>query len=61
ETKRGDIYKEMQGICRDEGGSVIPCFAQSVDAASDKLGRPAKLAGNFELDGARSIGRWWFL
>lgn len=61
EAKRGDIYKEMQAICRDEGGSVIPCFAQSVDAASDKLGRPAKLGGNFELDGARSASRWWFL
>jgi len=61
EAKRAEIYQEMQSICRDEGGSVIPCFAQSVDAASDKLGRPAKLGGNFELDGARSIARWWFI
>jgi peptide/nickel transport system substrate-binding protein len=61
EAKRGAIYQEMQSICRDEGGSVIPCFAQSVDAASDKLGRPAKLGGNFELDGARSMARWWFI
>ena len=61
EAKRSTIYKEMQSICRDEGGSVIPCFVKSVDAASDKLGRPAKLAGNFELDGCRSVARWWFL
>jgi peptide/nickel transport system substrate-binding protein len=61
ETKRGLIYAEMQAICRDEGGAVIPCFANNVDAASDKLGRPAKIGGNFELDGARSMARWWFV
>ncbi|MCH8106208.1 MAG: ABC transporter substrate-binding protein [Proteobacteria bacterium] len=60
EAKRGAIYQEMQAICRDEGGAVIPCFANNVDAASDKLGRPAKMGGNFELDGSRSISRWWF-
>jgi peptide/nickel transport system substrate-binding protein len=61
EAKRGAIYQEMQAICRDEGGAVIPCFANNVDAASDKLGRPAKLAGNYEIDGCRSIARWWFV
>lgn len=60
EAKRGEIYQEMQSIVRDEGGSVIPCFANNVDAASDKLGRPEKMGGNIELDGARSIARWWF-
>ncbi len=61
EAKRGAIYQEMQAITRNEGGSVIPCFANNVDAASDKLGKPARIAGNFELDGARSASRWWFL
>lgn len=60
DAKRSAIYQEMQSICRDEGGAVIPCFANNVDAASDKLGRPEKLGGNFELDGSRSIARWWF-
>ena len=60
EAKRGAIYQEMQAICRDEGGAVIPCFANNVDAASDKLGRPAEMGGNFELDGARSMARWWW-
>jgi len=61
EAKRSAIYQEMQSICRDEGGAVIPCFANNVDAASDKLGRPAKMGGNWELDGSRSISRWWFV
>ncbi|MBC8269982.1 MAG: ABC transporter substrate-binding protein [Rhodospirillaceae bacterium] len=61
EAKRSAIYMEMQSICSDEGGAVIPCFANNVDAVSDKLGMPDKLGGNFELDGARSIARWWFI
>ena len=60
EAKRNDIYVEMQTIVRDEGGVVVPCFANNVDAASDALGRPDKLAANWELDGSRSMERWWF-
>jgi|SaaInl4_135m_RNA_FD_contig_101_416547_length_2140_multi_3_in_0_out_0_2 peptide/nickel transport system substrate-binding protein len=60
EAKRSAIYQEMQSICRDEGGAVIPCFANNVDAASDKMGMPDKIAGNYELDGGRSAARWWF-
>ena len=60
EAKRAEIYRDMQSICRDEGGSVIPCFANNVDAASDKLGHPEKMGGNYELDGSRSMARWWF-
>ena len=60
EAKRNDIYVEMQHIVSNEGGVLVPCFANNVDAASDALGRPAKLAGNWELDGSRSMERWWF-
>ena len=61
EERRSAIYQEMQTIVRNEGGAVVPCFANNVDAASDKLGRPAKMAGNWELDGSRSMARWWFI
>jgi peptide/nickel transport system substrate-binding protein len=59
EAKRRDIYVEMQTILHNEGGTVIPCFANNVDARSDKLAH-GDLAGNFELDGCRSCERWWF-
>ena len=61
EAKRGEIYAEMQTIVHNEGGVVVPCFANNVDAASTALGMPDKLAGNWELDGARSMERWWFV
>jgi len=61
QARRREIYVEMQTIVNQEGGSVIPCFANNVDAASDKLGKSEKLAGNWELDGSRSMERWWFV
>ncbi len=60
EAKRSAIYIEMQTIVSNEGGTVIPCFAQNVDAASDRIGH-GDLAGNWELDGARCCERWWFV
>jgi peptide/nickel transport system substrate-binding protein len=60
EAKRNDIYVEMQTIVSNEGGVVIPCFANNVDAASTAMGHGEKLAGNWELDGSRSASRWWF-
>ncbi len=60
EAKRKDIYVEMQTIVSNEGGVIVPCFANNVDAASTALGRPDKLAANWELDGSRSAARWWF-
>ncbi len=60
EAKRNDIYVEMQTIVSNEGGVVVPCFVNNVDAASTALGKPDKIAGNWDLDGARSASRWWF-
>ncbi len=57
--KRGELYGEMQRIVRDEGGVVIPCIANMVDAASKKL-KFENPAGNLELDGLRFCERWWF-
>ncbi len=60
DTKRREIYAEMQSICRDEGGSIIPMFSAYVQAHSSKLQLPDKVAANWELDGHRQSERWWF-
>lgn len=60
EAKRGEMYGEMQRILHDEGGAVIPLFASNVFAMSDKIGHPETMSGAWELDGGRSIERWWF-
>ena len=60
ETKRRNMYVEMQRIVRDEGGSVIPLFNAYVQALSDKIATPEKWGNNWGLDGEKASERWWF-
>ena len=60
DDKRREMYAEMQALVRDEGGTVIPVFANWVVAVSDKLGTPERLAGNWNMDGNKNTERWWF-
>ncbi len=59
QEKRAELYREMQIIVRDQGGTIVPLFASYVDAASDALGH-GTIAGNYALDGLRITERWWF-
>jgi peptide/nickel transport system substrate-binding protein len=58
-AKRAEMYTAMQQIVRDEGGTVIPIFADYLMAASDKLAH-GPVATNTEMDGLRLPERWWF-
>ncbi len=59
DSRRREMYVDMQRIVRDEGGVIIPMFASDVYAANDKL-RFGELAGNWELDGGKCTERWWW-
>ncbi len=59
-TKRRSLYVEMQRLVHEDGGSVIPVFMAYTHAASTKIGLPAQLANNWELDGHKNAERWWF-
>ncbi len=59
DTKRRAIYYEMQEICSNEGGSVIPMYASDLAGATDKLAHD-KIAANWEGDGMKISERWWF-
>ena len=56
---RREMYVEMQTIVHNEGGVIIPMFAQYVAAASDKLAHN-EIAGNMGFDGMRLHERWWY-
>ncbi len=58
-NKRREMYYECQEILYNEGGVVVPFFADWVNAASDKMGYE-NVAGNWNPDGARAAERWWF-
>lgn len=60
EVKRAEMYGEMQLIMRDEGSSIIPMYANYVDARSAKLARGEHIGANWELDGLMAVERWWF-
>jgi peptide/nickel transport system substrate-binding protein len=59
EEKRKAIYFELQRLASEDSGVVIPIFANSVHAQTEKVKHPETLAGNWELDGGRLIERWW--
>jgi peptide/nickel transport system substrate-binding protein len=59
DNKRAAMYREMQLLVRDEGGAVIPAFANDVFATRDTV-RHGKLASNYEVDGRMFFDRWWF-
>ena len=59
EDKRRKMYGEMQEICRNDSGTVVPLFNQMVEASSDKLGH-GPMSGHMAIDGMRNGERWWF-
>ena len=59
EAKRRAMYVEMQTIVSDEGGVLIPMFANYVMAHSDKV-QHGKVAANWSMDGFKAFERWWF-
>ncbi|MEQ9491545.1 MAG: ABC transporter substrate-binding protein [Alphaproteobacteria bacterium] len=57
--KRGEMYYEMQKILRDEGGIVVPAFANAVTAKTDKVAHGDHVSALKAFDGRRIIERWW--
>jgi len=58
-VKRREMYVEMQHICHDDCGSIIPMFMAYTHAISNKIGLPGTIASNWELDGHKNGERWW--
>ena len=56
---RGEIYREMQSICRDEGGTVVPMYQNYVDAKSNRVEHSGQTGNLWMLDNLRSCKRWW--
>lgn len=56
--RRREMYWEMQEIVRDDGGTIIPVYAQYVFANRKGLAH-GPLAANRNVDGWKSMERWW--
>ncbi|MEM9761185.1 MAG: ABC transporter substrate-binding protein [Pseudomonadota bacterium] len=57
--KRRGMYWEMQEIVKDDGGTIIPVYAQYVFAHGTGVTHTGDLAGNRSMDGWKSLERWW--
>ena len=57
--KRRDQYTEMQMILRDEGGVIIPMYANWVQAVSNKIATPDNVGNLWQMDNSRLAERWW--
>lgn len=59
-VKRAAMYRETQLLIRDDGGALLPMFANYIMGVSKKLAHEDAVAANWELDGAKAAERWWF-
>ncbi|MER8417546.1 ABC transporter substrate-binding protein [Mesorhizobium sp. M1329] len=57
-AKRHEMFSEMQQIIRDDGGAVVPMFADLVLASSTKVNH-GKLGSLIGVDNYRFVERWW--
>jgi peptide/nickel transport system substrate-binding protein len=57
-NRRQELYFEMQRIQRDDGGYVIPVFANYTYAMANKVNTNGKISGNRNYDGGRVVERW---
>ena len=57
---RAEMYAEMQSLCRDDGGTIVPFFRNRTSARRDNVMHDDQIAAVWELDGARGYHRWWF-
>ena len=58
EDLRREMYREMQILCRDDGGTIVPMFLNYIDARNDRVAHGPVASDRF-LDGWKLIERWW--
>jgi peptide/nickel transport system substrate-binding protein len=59
-NRRRAMYGEMQQLVSDDGGVIIPMFANSLFARSAKVAHGGATAANLSMDGWKCNERWWF-
>lgn len=57
--KRREMYHEMQQILRDDGGVLVPMFANFVEAMNTKVQTPDVIGNLWQMDNSRFAERWW--
>ena len=58
EAKRAEMYAECQTLISDDGGAIVPMFANYIMGVGDKVAH-GEVASNWVNDGNKSHERWW--
>ena len=56
--KRREMYYEMQQILRDDGGVIVPMFANYVQAVNNRIASPETVGNLWQMDNGRMAERW---
>jgi len=59
DAKRRALYAEAQVLVNDDGGSLVPMFANHIMGVATTVTH-GDIAANWEMDGAKAHERWWF-
>jgi len=59
DTRRA-MYDEMQQLVSDQGGVIVPMFANYVMARGAGVAHEPRIGSNLDLDGWKCVERWWF-
>jgi peptide/nickel transport system substrate-binding protein len=59
EAKRADQYKEAQMLIHDDGGAIVPMFANYIEGVSKSVAHGENTASNWAMDGEKAPERWW--
>ncbi|MDF2234773.1 ABC transporter substrate-binding protein [Albimonas sp. CAU 1670] len=57
-AKRAEMYGEMQTLVSEDGGTIIPLYANYIDARNTRIAHGELSTAN-ALDGWKCIERWW--
>ena len=60
DAKRRAMYYEAQVLLNDDGGALIPMFANNIMGLNQKVQHADDVAANWDLDGGKAMERWWF-
>ena len=60
DARRKELYFECQKLIREDGGSIVPMFANYIEGLGEGVMHDEQTAGNWEMDGLKLAERWWF-
>ncbi len=58
DAKRRTLYAEAQTLVHDDGGAIVPMFANHIMCVAKTVAQ-GEIAANWEMDGAKAPERWW--